>query len=861
MKRNIEKNELFQASHLTILLSFTIFCVILIGEAILLSWEKWALFLIVIAVVFSWAIHIRQIIPDKVRLWVYSCLMMAVFFFYGIHQTSTFDLATVMTAVIILYTMTGIKSLVMLCQITFFVTMAYDIAVMIRDGVQFDVLTVTRLLLHVGMIVMVGRISRTIIDKWLSVLGQSEKEIAQLTDATDRLNDFLANVSHEIRTPINAVIGLSGICMEKETDSALLADLRAVNAAGVRVAEQISDILDYSEIDRGMLACNNEDYMLLSLLNDLVNTVRTYKSEDIELVIDVDPAIPSVMNTDPGKLKKILYHLIVNGLKYTREGGVYVRLKAVREDYGVNLCIDVTDTGIGMTEEETERIQERFYQANSGRSRSSGGLGLGMAVVSGFVESLGGFMHIESEHGRGTTVHVSLPQKVVDEASCMSIVRPERLTLGAFLHFEKFQNPSVRDYYNVMVRNIVNGLGVKMHRVDNAKNLEKLLRTVKLTHLFVGEEEYDENRDYIEELAKSMTVAVVANGSIVRPAGSRVRVMEKPFYCFPVAAILNEESGAAQDDTGKLRCDGVRALVVDDEPMNLIVAKSVFASYGMTVFTADSGQEAIDMCRDNEYDIVFMDHMMPGMDGVETMKRIRAGTRRSRSDMPIVALTANAVSTAREMFLSEGFDGFVSKPIDLTELERVLKRVLPPDAVTCSAAGTAPPEAEPAHADTAAPSVQEEPGNDFLGKLEKSGVDTKTGLGYCMKDPDFYRTLLVQFATESEEKQRLLERYFTERNLHDYEIIIHGVKSNSKTIGCMSLSEEARELEAAAKEGREDYIEGHHGRAMELYAKFAADIAAACGISAGEQVSDDDVIEFEPDGSEDVIEFVPEDEE
>lgn len=131
-------------------------------------------------------------------------------------------------------------------------------------------------------------------------------------------------------------------------------------------------------------------------------------------------------------------------------------------------------------------------------------------------------------------MHISLPQKVVDNKSCMSLRSPETLSLGAFLHFEKFPVPQVREYYNVMVKNIVHGLGVQMHRVDNVINLDKLLHTVKLTHLFVGEEEYEENKAFIEEAAKTVTVAVVANGSLVLPENSYARIMEKPFYCFPV---------------------------------------------------------------------------------------------------------------------------------------------------------------------------------------------------------------------------------------------------------------------------------------------------------------------------------------
>lgn len=873
MKPNTRKNELFQTSHLTILISYSVLSAMLIAESLLLSWELWALILIAAAVALSWIMHIRQSLPDNSRLWMYSIFMMCTYFFYGIHPTSMFDAALVMTAVLLLFTVTANKPLILLCQITYFIVMGYDVIAMISAGDAFDSLIISRIVLHFFIIIIAGKIARSVIDKWLSVLGNTHEEIEQLIDSTDRLNDFLANVSHEIRTPINAVMGLSRVCADKEKDDAVRTDMISVYNAGKRVADQIGDILDYSEIDRGMLARNDEDYMLASLLNDLVNEIRPDKPEHIELIIDVDPAIPAVMNTDVVKLKKILRHLIMNGLKYTREGGVYVRISSIKKDYGVNLCIEVTDTGIGMTPEETERIFERFYQANSGRTRSSSGLGLGMPVVCGFVSSLGGFLRVESTPGKGTSVHVSIPQKVVDESSCMSLTDRSKLCLGGFLHFEKFSHPSVREYYNIVVRNIVKGLGVQMHRVDNVVSLDKLLHNVRLTHLFVAEEEYEENVGLMEELAKKMTVAVVANGGFVPPGNSNVRVMEKPFYCFPVASILNEEHNGDMSENGRMRCDTVSALVVDDERMNLIVAKSIFGRYGMTVYTASSGTESIDMCRSNRYDIVFMDHMMPGMDGVEAMKHIRADSRRAGHDLPIVALTANAVSTAKEMFLSEGFDGFVSKPVDLVELERVLKRVLPASKITYDTSGgrqrndgaADEPEQDAAAvrepAETPEHTQGSSEGGDLYDELEKAGVDTAAGLKYCMNDRDFYRSLLIQFAAESDEKRTGMEKYFAEGDLKNYAILVHALKSTSRMIGCTGLSESAKALEQAAKDGDSAYISGHHAGVIVRYDALTGLIRQVCGIASDSGGEDEEEsLEFEPENDSDgVLEFAPED--
>ena len=380
--------DLFQSSHLTILISYTIFATILVVESLLLGWEKWALILIVGGIVAAWILHIRHNTPSNVRLWLYAVLMMGCFFFYGIHETSTFDLALVMGAIIMLHTMTGRKAFITLCQFTFYITMAYEVVKMFLNGEEFSVLVISRLVLHFVMVFFIGRFAKSIIDKWMQVLNKSKDEVVQLTEATEHLNDFLANVSHELRTPVNAIIGLTTLCIDKSRHREVEGDLIAVRDAGRKVAEQISDILDYSEIDRKKAVCNNEDYMLSSVLHDLVTDIKQYKSKNVELIIDVDPSIPAVMNSDVAKIKKILKALITNSLKYTQKGGVYVRITTENHAYGVNLCIEVTDTGKGMTEYELEKVYDSFYQADSSRSRQGGGLGLGLAIASGFVSLL-----------------------------------------------------------------------------------------------------------------------------------------------------------------------------------------------------------------------------------------------------------------------------------------------------------------------------------------------------------------------------------------------------------------------------------------------------------------------------------------
>ncbi len=176
----IKEDDLFQSSHLTLLVSYTIFATILVVESFLMGWELWALLLVAGGIATAWVLHIRHNTPANVRIWVYAVLIMGCFFFYGIHDTSTFDLALVMGAIIMLNTMSGKKSLITLCQFTFYITMGYSLINMIRNGTEFDVLLITRTLLHFAMVYFIGRFAKVIIDKWMEVLNTHHRSYDSL---------------------------------------------------------------------------------------------------------------------------------------------------------------------------------------------------------------------------------------------------------------------------------------------------------------------------------------------------------------------------------------------------------------------------------------------------------------------------------------------------------------------------------------------------------------------------------------------------------------------------------------------------------------------------------------------------------
>lgn len=802
------EKEKQRENHLIVLLVYTFFSLILTGESLLLGWEVGAIVLLLTALIGSWVIYITDMVSGGMRLWLYFALTMISCFFYGIHKTSVFDLAPLMILIMILFSITEKTSIIRLCVITYYLTMCYDFIFVLNHAIELTTLTVTRTLLHLGLVLVSGCLVNLVLKRRKSERVYSDKKIEKLEETNRRVEDFLANVSHELRTPINAVTGISTVMLQKEEEQEKREQLSSVQMAGKRLFGQIEDILDYTEIDTNKIRLSEENYTPSLVVSDLVSEYWEKEEKQPELLFDYDTKIPLVLFSDERKIRKILKHLVDNAMKFTQEGGVYVRIFSLKKSYGINLCIEVSDTGVGIAKDELERITERFYQTSTGRNRKVGGLGLGLSIVYGMVRVMNGFMRIESEEGRGTTVTVSIPQQVAEENPEKPLINNKNLCVACFLMTEKYKVPQVREYYNKMIAHMVKQFDILLHRVTNRDELEQLLEVTPVTHLFVGEEEYRVNKNYLEMIDSKVRIVVVAGKNIILPQEKRIEIIRKPLCTQSVLNILKEkESDLSKRKKRKMICPGIKVLVVDDEPMNLTVAKGIFENYQMIVKTVISGKEAIAACEKERFDIIFLDHMMPEMDGIETLKQLRKMQKESGQEYIIVAFTANAVSGAKKMFMEEGFDEFVSKPIETMTLERVLCKVLPKSSITYVSE-----EKEAVKADE-----------------RKTNFDRNAGLQYCRGDEMFYRELLAQFHSESVKKRQMIEADYEQKNMEDYRIRVHALKSTAKMIGAENLSDLAKDLEMAAKEKDRDFIEKNHKEVLDQYAAAVVEIGSLLG--------------------------------
>lgn len=506
---------------------------------------------------------------------------------------------------------------------------------------------------------------RAYIDEIKRVRQQAEK-------ASIAKSEFLANMSHEIRTPMNAIIGLNDIIMEESEDTEIHAHAKDVQSAAKNLLAIINDILDLSKVEAGKMELVYVNYYIKTVADEVISMMDMAASQrGLVLKYECDGTIPCRYNGDDGRIKQILINILSNAVKFTKKGYVraYITGKPGRSDDEEMLIITVQDTGCGIREEDLGKIFEDFRQVDSKRNRSAEGTGLGLAIVKHLVEMMEGTIAVESTYGQGTTVTITIPQKIVD----------------------------------------------------------------------------------------------------------RTPVSEMP-----------EIPQTDQKPTDLFTAPGIKVLIVDDNVINRKVARSFLKNYAFDLAEAESGPEAIELVRENRYDIIFMDHMMPGMDGIEAVEIIRRDCGENGAAAIIVALTANAMEGMREQFLQSGFQDFIAKPLDRRELNQLLLRWVPEKY---------------RHSEKPV----EEAGPLDPMKFQIDGVDMEAAMQFFSGGEEDFANLLDLYCEDGKRKVPLLSE-LARTDIVRYQIEVHGLKSASANIGAMKVSEMAREQENAAAQGDQELI-------------------------------------------------------
>ena len=529
--------------------------------------------------------------------------------------------------------------------------------------------------------------------------AERAREIA--LEANRAKSDFLANMSHEIRTPINAVLGMDEMILRESTNPQILRYASDIKQAGSMLLSLINDILDFSKIESGKMDIIPVDYDLGILLSDTIDMIRSRAEEKkLQLELKVEPNTPVHLHGDEVRLRQIITNILTNAVKYTPEGKVTLTVSGKKVSAGVvQLYVSVKDTGIGIKEEDKERLFDSFQRVDESRNRNIEGTGLGLSITMRLLNLMGSRLEVESTYGEGSDFYFYLEQKQLDDE--------------------------------------------------------------------------------------------VVGGDIHK-------------YC-------EKEKGRISSSTELFYAPDAKILVVDDNEMNLKVFLGLLKNHGMQIDTAMSGKECLEQIEKNAYHMIFMDHLMPEMDGVETLRQIRELKTNRSKDAVIIILTANTVSGAREMFLSEGFADYLSKPVIAVKLEEMIRKYLPEELLMKNDHGQK--EEIPAGSGDHVKDAQPENGL----------VDWEKGKVFCMGDEEFYREMLQTFLDSPSAME--LKRYYEAADFENYHIKIHAMKANLANIGAMTVSDMAKRLEHALKnENNVSYVRENHEEFMAAYERVVSEV-------------------------------------
>ena len=535
-----------------------------------------------------------------------------------------------------------------------------------------------------------------------------EDQLLSAKSANEAKSRFLSNISHEIRTPINAVLGFDEMILRESKDQEILGYARDIQSSGKTLLALINDILDFSKIEAGKMEIIPVEYELGSLMNDIVNmSEMRAREKSLKLFVDVDENIPHILFGDEIRIKQCIINIITNAVKYTEEGAVTLKVSYEvatdeeffddDEDY-IDLKVSVSDTGIGIRQEDMDKLLTAFERIDEKNNRTVEGTGLGISIVTSLLGMMNSKLEVDSEYGKGSVFSFVIRQKVI-------------------------------------------------------------------------------NWDKVGDFAKK-----------VKESQKEVHGYKESFHA-----------------------ERARLLVVDDTRTNLTVIEGLLKQTKMQIDTATSGMDALDLIKQTKYDIIFLDHRMPEMDGIQTFHAMQEIEDNPNSDTPVIALTANAISGSREMYFREGFTNYMSKPVDPLKLEEMILSYLPEDKVS------RPGDTDYVDDEESDGSKEKEVMQELL---KINGIDVNSAIERC-GSAVAARNVMRDFWLSIDERAGLIERYEVEKNIRDYTIYVHGLKSSARAIGALDLSEKAEYLEACGNGGDIDEIEMLTPGLLSLYRSYS----------------------------------------